>query len=145
MAQQLYEKDKRITELESNPVVVEKREGAILRMYSYIHKIACAGNGFYFDDIPTDTIEAPYKEGADFIAGVNGDSMEPTFKDGDLVYVERRQIIDIGDIGLFILNNECYIKEAGEEGLISHNPEYDIIPGTDQIQCIGKVLGKVNA
>ena len=145
VAQQLYEKDKRITELESNPVVVEKREGAILRMYSYIHKIACAGNGFYFDDIPTDTIEAPYKEGADFIAGVNGDSMEPTFKDGDLVYVERRQIIDIGDIGLFILNNECYIKEAGEEGLISHNPEYDIIPGTDQIQCIGKVLGKVNA
>ena len=69
--------------------------------------------------------------------------MEPTFKDGDLVYVERRQIIDVGEIGLFILNNECFIKEAGEEGLISHNPKYGIIPGTDQIQCIGKVLGKV--
>ena len=27
-------------------------------------KIACAGTGFYFDDIPTDTIEAPYVEGA---------------------------------------------------------------------------------
>lgn len=145
VAQQLQEKDKRIAELEACPIVVEKREGSILRMYSYIHKIACAGNGFYFEDIPTDTIEAPYKEGADFIAGVNGDSMEPTFKDGDLVYVERRQIIDVGEIGLFILNNECFIKEAGEEGLISHNSKYDIIPGTDQIQCIGKVLGKVNS
>lgn len=143
VAQQLQEKDKRIAELEACPIVVEKREGSILRMYSYIHKIACAGNGFYFEDIPTDTIEAPYREGADFIAGVNGDSMEPTFKDGDLVYVERRQIIDVGEIGLFILNNECFIKEAGEEGLISHNPKYDMIPGTDQIQCIGKVLGKV--
>lgn len=143
VAQQLQDQEKRITELEANPVIVEKKDGAILRMYSYIHKIACAGNGFYFEDIPTDTIEAPYKEGADFIAGVNGDSMEPTFKDGDLVYVERRQIIDVGEIGLFILNNECFIKEAGEEGLISHNSKYGIIPGTDQIQCIGKVLGKV--
>lgn len=143
-AQQLQEKNRRIAELEACPIVVEKREGSILRMYSYIHKIACAGNGFYFEDIPTDTIEAPYREGADFIAGVNGDSMEPTFKDGDLVYVERRQIIDVGEIGLFILNNECFIKEAGEEGLISHNPKYDIIPGTDQIQCIGKVLGRVS-
>ncbi len=143
VAQQLQDQEKRIADLEANPVIVEKKNDSILRMYSYIHKIACAGNGFYFEDIPTDTMEAPYKEGADFIAGVNGDSMEPTFKDGDLVYVERRQIIDIGEIGLFIFNNECYIKEAGENGLISHNPKYDIIPGTDQIQCIGKVLGKV--
>ncbi len=108
-----------------------------------MHKIACAGNGFYFDDIPTDTIEAPYLPGADFIIGVNGDSMEPTYKDGDLVYVEKKQIIEIGEIGVFILNNECFIKEAGEDGLISHNKKYDLIPGTEKIQCIGKVLGKV--
>lgn len=143
VARQFRSQEKRIAELEANPVIVEKKEGSTLRMYSYIHKIACAGNGFYFEDIPIDTIEVPYKEGADFIAGVNGDSMDPTFKDGDLVYVERCQIVDVGEIGLFILNNECFIKEAGEEGLISHNPAYDIIPGSDQIQCIGKILGKV--
>lgn len=114
-------------------------------LYTYMHKIACAGTGFYFDDIPTDLIEAPYMEGADYIIGVNGDSMEPTFYDGDMVYVEKRQIIDTGDIGIFVINNECFIKEAGEYGLISHNPNYDTISGNESIQCIGKVLGKVNA
>lgn len=134
---------KHITKLESTPIVVEKEKGSILRIYTYLHKIACAGNGFYFDDIPTDSIEAPYLEGADFIIGVNGDSMEPTFKDGDLVYVQKRQVVETGDIGVFFYNNECYIKEAGEDGLVSHNSKYKIIPGSERIQCIGKVLGKV--
>lgn len=121
-----------------------KEKPAALRIYTYMQKIAAAGNGFYFDDIPTETIEAPYMEGADFIIGVSGDSMEPTYSDGDLVYVEKRQIIHPGEIGIFIIHNECYIKEATDEGLKSHNPKYKIIPGDESIQCIGKVLGKVD-
>lgn len=119
-------------------------KSAALRIYTYMQKIAAAGNGFYFDDIPTETIEAPYMEGADFIIGVSGDSMEPTYQDGDLVYVEKRQILHTGDIGIFMINNECFIKEVGENGLLSHNPKYDPIPGSDSIHCIGKVLGKVD-
>lgn len=121
-----------------------KEKPAALRMYTYMQKIAAAGNGFYFDDIPTETIEAPYVEGADFIIGVSGDSMEPTYSDGDLVYVEKRQILNTGDIGIFMINNECFIKEVAEDGLRSHNPKYKTIPGSDSIQCIGKVLGKVD-
>ena len=117
---------------------------AALRIYTYMQKIAAAGNGFYFDDIPTETIEAPYMPGADFIIGVSGDSMEPTYSDGDLVYVEKRQIIHSGEIGIFMIHNECYIKEVTDEGLKSHNPKYKIIPGDESIQCIGKVLGKVD-
>lgn len=116
---------------------------AALRIYTFMHKIACAGNGFYFEDIPTDTVEAPYMEGADFIIGVSGDSMEPTYSDGDLVYVQQCQVINIGDIGIFSYNNECFIKEAGENGLISHNKRYPMIPGDETIRCIGLVLGKV--
>ena len=117
---------------------------AALRIYTYMQKIAAAGNGFYFDDIPTETIEAPYMPGADFIIGVSGDSMEPTYSDGDLVYVEKRQIIHSGEIGIFMIHNECYIKEVTDEGLKSHNPKYKLIPGDESIQCIGKVLGKVD-
>ena len=117
---------------------------AALRIYTYMQKIAAAANGFYFDDIPTETIEAPYMPGADFIIGVSGDSMEPTYSDGDLVYVEKRQIIHSGEIGIFMIHNECYIKEVTDEGLKSHNPKYELIPGDESIQCIGKVLGKVD-
>lgn len=119
------------------------KPSATLRIYTYMHKIAAAGNGYYFDDIPTDTIEAPYKEGADFIIGVSGDSMEPVYSNGDLVYVQKCQVVNTGDIGIFMVNGECYIKKAGEEGLVSLNEKYPLMPGTDTIQCIGKVLGKV--
>lgn len=121
-----------------------KEKPAAIRMYTYLRKIAAAGSGFYFDDIPSETIEAPYMPGADFIVGVNGDSMEPTYSDGDLVYVEKRQILNVGEIGIFTIRNECYIKEVGEDGLLSHNPKYKPIPGTEDIHCVGKVLGKVN-
>lgn len=114
---------------------------------AYYHSLASAGNGEYiFEDLPTDTIEVPaneLSERADFVIGVNGNSMEPTYYDGDKVYVEKMQMVEIGDIGIFMVNNECFIKEAGKDGLISHNPKYDIIPGSETIQCIGKVLGKV--
>lgn len=133
----------RVQELDNVLSCKVSNRPASLRIYTYLNKIACAGSGFYFEDIPTDIVEAPYMESADFIIGVSGDSMEPTYCDGDLVYVEQRQVIDIGDIGIFFYNNECLIKEAGENGLISHNKKYALIPGTEDIRCIGRVLGKV--
>lgn len=123
----------------------QKKTGVQMYIYTYMHKIASAGNGFYFEDIPTDTIEAPYMNEADFIIGVSGDSMEPTYSDGDLVYVQKKQIIETGEIGIFIVNGECYIKEVGEDGLISHNHKYNTIPGTEHIICVGKVLGKLKS
>lgn len=113
-------------------------------LYSYLGKIACAGAGFYFDDIPTDTIEVPYMEGADFIIGVSGESMEPTYHDGDKLYVQKINALTLGDEGIFTVRGECFVKELGERGLISRNPNYDDIEGTEDIRLIGRVLGKVD-
>ena len=113
------------------------------RVYTYYRRIACAGEGFLFDDIPADTIEAQECDGADFVIGVNGDSMEPTFSDGDLVYVRKTSGVKVGGIGIFTIGNECFIKERGEDGLISHNPNYPMIKGCRDIRCIGEVIGKV--
>lgn len=135
----LSEKESRIAELETT----------VHPMYymAYYHNLASAGTGEYiFEDLPTDTIEVPansISKIADFVIGVNGDSMEPTYHHGEKVYVEKMQVVEVGDIGIFMVNGECFIKEAGKDGLISHNPLYDMIPGTENIQCIGKVLGKV--
>lgn len=128
--------------IESPPNQVDT-DSTTLCLYPQLHKIAAAGTGFYFDDIPTDTVKAPYMENADFIIGVNGDSMEPTYSDGDHVYVEKCQIIKTGEIGIFTIGNEWYIKEAGPEGLLSHNAKYPMIPGSENIICVGRVLGKV--
>ena len=97
-------------------------------IYPYLGKIACAGTGFYFDDIPTDTIEAPYVEGADFIIGVSGESMEPDYHDGEKLYVRKVEYLRNGDIGIFTIGNQCFLKELGEDGLISRNKNYDDIP-----------------
>lgn len=113
-----------------------------LRLWAYYGKIACAGTGFIFDDIPTDTIEAP-DANADFIIGVNGDSMESDYSDGEKLYIKKVERINPGEVGIFTINNECFLKEYGENGLVSRNKKYDDIPGNEDVRLIGKVVGKV--
>lgn len=71
--------------------------------------------------------------------------MEPTFHNGDKVFVAKRDVIDQGDIGIFVVNGDAFIKELGNKCLISHNKAYKPIPllPTDSIYCCGRVLGVV--
>lgn len=104
-----------------------------------------AGTGlFVFDDIPTQLIQVSedYKD-ADFVIGVSGNSMEPTYFDGDKVAVKKQQCLDIGDIGVFMISGNGYIKEFGHNKLISHNKAYADIDIDQTTICIGKVLGKL--
>ena len=41
---------------------------------------------------------------------VVGESMSPNFHDGDIVLVKEQPEIEIGQIGIFICNNEGFIK-----------------------------------
>lgn len=79
--------------------------------------------------------------GASFIAPVSGDSMEPTFHSGDLVFVRAQIEVDEKQIGVFWMDGQQYIKELGDKELISHNPKYDPIPMREDIECQGLVLG----
>lgn len=119
---------------------------APFRTITYLQRMASAGNGeFLFDDLPTDTIRikaTPQSVHADFVIGVNGDSMEPTYSDGDMVLVEKTPEIHTGEIGIFIRGGDCFIKEAGENRLISHNKKYPDIPPSEEIRVVGRVLGK---
>ncbi len=71
--------------------------------------------------------------------------MEPTYHDGDKIFVCKQDAVDIGDIGIFIINGDAYIKELGNKCLISHNSAYKPIKfgASDSIYCCGKVLGVV--
>ncbi|PXX75303.1 XRE family transcriptional regulator [Dielma fastidiosa] len=104
-----------------------------------------AGTGlFVFDDIPTQVINVPeeYKE-ADFVIGVSGDSMQPTYYNGDKVAVKKSPCISRGEIGVFMIDGSGYIKELGDGVLISHNKSFNDINLTESTICIGRVLGKI--
>jgi len=105
-----------------------------------------AGTGNFLDDNSAQEIlvvETPESEMADFVLEVSGDSMEPDFHDGDKVLVSSQPAVDEGEIGIFILNGDAYIKELGNNELISHNPAYKPIRirPDDSIYCCGKVIG----
>ena len=105
-----------------------------------------AGVGSWIEDNRYGTIEVvdtPESRKADLVIEISGDSMEPTYHNGDNVLVRLQPSVDIGEIGVFVKDSEGYIKELGKNRLISHNKEYkDIILNeyTD-IYCVGKVIG----
>lgn len=102
-----------------------------------------AGTGIYVDYTEYENIETQEDtEGADYAVKVSGNSMEPRFYDGDIVLVEIAQTVEVGEIGIFNLNGQAFIKERGEKALISLNKDYDPIvvnPG-DSIACQGRVI-----
>ena len=89
-----------------------------------------------------DLTEQPPK-GTDFIVRVSGDSMEPTYHDGDKLFVKEQPSIEIGEIGIFVVDGNAYVKELGVDRLISHNEKYSDIIINEYIrnECCGKVLG----
>ncbi len=94
-------------------------------------------------EIPTERV--PHN--AHYCARVTGNSMEPLYKDGDIVFVQRmEEFVNVGEIGIFYFNGDGFIKKLGNRQLISLNPEYDPIEihEYDDIRCQGRVLGKAD-
>ena len=86
-------------------------------------------------------------EMADEIIRVNGNSMEPTFANGDMVLVKHTGSVREGEIGVFICGDTGYIKEYQRDGLHSHNPAYAPLTFSENepVHCVGRVIGKVKA
>ena len=80
---------------------------------------------------------------AGFAVGIQGDSMEPLFHDGDIVLVSKEQP-ESGDIALVTLDGRGYVKRLGKGVLISENERYDPIPMNESIIVNGRVLGVLN-
>ena len=62
--------------------------------------------------------------------------MEPTFRNGDMVFVEyipNGTPLQFCEIGAFAVGNERYIKEYKPDGLRSHNERYPIMRFDDVV------------
>lgn len=112
-----------------------------------LHKVS-AGLGEALDEGDNwekiKVVSTPESEIADFAVTIDGESMSPDFHNGDIALVKEQKNINIGQVGIFIVdNNDGFIKELGEDRLISRNPKSeDIFPSENkQIECKGLVLG----
>lgn len=108
---------------------------------------ASAGSGVQLDEGFTEPMQikhTPIAERANYAVRVSGNSMEDTYYDGDIVLVETCPDVAIGEIGIFIVNDQGYIKQRGEDKLISLNPKAPDVPiyKGDVVYCRGRVLGK---
>lgn len=85
----------------------------------------------------------------DFATFANGDSMLPEIKDNDLILVKLAETLNNGNIGIFNLNGEVFVKKyisnpiTKETKLISLNSSYPtfIVRPSDSFKIIGKVVG----
>ena len=128
---------------------------------------AAAGTGNFLDDadlfekvsFPEDSVP----KGADLGIRISGDSMEPVYHDGQIVFVQKCSALNPGEVGIFDYDGKAYIKQYGEQEpdgryrdeftdsygtlhpqpvLISYNAEYDPIEVSpySAFRVFGKVL-----
>lgn len=123
-------------------------EGKIIHIH-WNNQPASAGKGFDLSDEHMEDWMVQYNEltrKADFCLNVQGKSMEPKFQDSDIVLIRQQPAIDVGEIGLFVVDGKGYIKKQGADRLISLNPDYDDIYPNEfsDVRCAGKVIGVLN-
>ena len=107
---------------------------------------ASAGTGVYLDDSSTEPLQIVHTDIADranYAIRVSGDSMMPEYNDGDIVLVETCRSVEVGEIGIFIVDGEGYIKKYGGDRLTSLNPKYKdiLLKRYEAVYCRGRVLG----
>lgn len=146
-AKESKEQKEYIIELE-NLSQEEHQRNTQTRLINYYYRLASAGTGqIIFDTPPTKRIEIPdipkYRH-VDYAIGVNGNSMEPTYRDNDTLLVEMTDEVEKGDIGIFSVDNNCYVKKRGDSELISLNPKSPNVPINETARCMGKVIDKLD-
>lgn len=128
---------------------------------------AAAGTGTFLDEENFDLMRFPAASvpaGAEFGIRVRGDSMEPVYQDGQIVWVKTCNSLRPGEVGIFMYDGNGYIKVYGEQTpeasledayrdmngdlrmqpvLISYNENYAPRPVSPELGfCIvGRVLG----
>ena len=125
-----------------------------------------AGHGAFLDEGNFEIVSFPENavpDGADFGVRVSGNSMEPVYHDGQIVWVQQCETISVGQVGIFVYDGEGYLKRYGEQYpdenvieaytdsygavrmqpvMISYNQDYPdkVIRPESEFQIVGRVL-----
>jgi SOS-response transcriptional repressor LexA len=132
------------SELSSNSPTMQR----VLSRIPHFSTPVSAGDGEWLSeghDYEWIEVEDAPKE-TDFALTVKGDSMSPVYNDGEIVYVKLHRLVESGEIGVFLLNGEGYLKKLQGTKLMSLNNAFPHIEvkESDSFYMAGKVVGKQN-
>lgn len=118
------------------------------RILQYFHSVSAGAGEVIFDDVYSERITVPdrpqYRRVA-YAVKVSGHSMEPLYHDNDILLVEPTCEISVGEIGIFNVNGQAYVKKLGNGVLISLNKGYNDIPLTEESLCMGRVVDSLKS
>jgi transcriptional regulator with XRE-family HTH domain len=127
---------------EHEGLTVEEHKVKYLNLYDLP---ASAGTGNFLDGDSFELMERDetVPDNADLAIRISGNSMEPRFIDEQIVFVKKQNFLEVGEVGIFALDGEAYIKKRGLTELISFNPDYPPIPLNEfsNLHIFGKVVG----
>lgn len=134
--------------LQNNNLEEERSSLSFMKVIPLADASLSAGEGIEPLTDTTEEIEVDSREypKADIAFKVKGDSMEPRYSDGDIVYVHSQPALDNGQIGAFLYNDEQYLKkyivEDGKCILRSLNKKYKdiVVKESDSLYIYGKIL-----
>lgn len=126
----------------------EKGERTGVRMLPLYSLAVSAGTGQFLDGENYEMVEVGQEvaDGANFGVRVAGDSMEPRYHNGDVIWVRQQRSLMTGETGIFLYDGCAYLKQlvATRDALALHslNPNYpDIIISQElPLRVLGKVL-----
>jgi transcriptional regulator with XRE-family HTH domain len=125
-----------------------------------------AGTGEFLDEGNFEMVSFPESSvprGAEFGIKVSGDSMEPVYHNGQIVWVQQCSRVNVGEVGIFIYDGDGYLKVYDEQEpdeddreyfmdssgtvhmqpiMISYNQKYEprLISAHAGFQVVGRVL-----
>ncbi len=123
-----------------------------------------AGTGAFLDEGNFEMVSFPESsipDGAEFGVRVSGDSMEPVYHDGQIVWVQRCETLRTGEVGVMIYDGQGYIKAYAEQEpddpeaylssdgvrrmqpvMVSYNKAYAPKPASPELEfrIVGRVL-----
>lgn len=167
----LYVMGEPISTATEPPVLVSEASRALTNIEARIQKPVmipivephvCAGNGNGYCEIdwtpigeypviPGDLLGIAWRSGTLRIIRVDGNSMEPRYRDGDMIIFSEESVSSGDNIvalwdGRLFLRGYVDDKKAGVYRLKALNPDYtDVVihPEDERFQSLGKVVGKV--
>ncbi len=133
---------------------LDEQEGNSINILSYsdftCYGAVSAGTGEWLGEEYKEEVTLPASivpnQAFDFVLRVNGNSMEPLFKDDEYIFVRKTEDIRNGQIGVFVVDGEAYLKKAYLEKdclrLVSLNKNYEdlLFNGQNDIKLVGVVV-----